>query len=407
MLESLLYSVLIMMLFRSLFFVLVLLFHCTVFSQTQPAGEAFFDFVDQYTEDIEESMGSTWLDDIFEHTELWTASHASAFLNSLEASELSTSHILTILRNTQSLQRIQEQVTSSQLQTGSDVFIEYVKNYFRVKLQQNQEGATLEDMMIKEMPSLRNAPLWEERIRKDAQNWGTLDALLLLDDLENNWDMDTDIIIKRLNSTSFFRDAAYISFTLRLEVYTEYFGREPVKNILDKTFIPFDREEADNIKALLDSVFTYFNFEKAIMIEILSKNLQAISHSSLDLFHRKTVWLEDFLGEGDRNRGKKEIKRIVREKGSLNIIDSVNIKLNKETDEYENETELRVSFLRDRAVYDQERVIELFISNPMAFSRGDLSSDKDKLFRRYSEHRGYRRRRGEGWKIRIELGTSK
>ena len=257
------------------------------------------------------------------------------------------------------------------------------KIHFRGKLQQSQphlgEAAleeALKDMMIKEMPSLRNAPLWEERIRKDAQNWGTLDANLFLDDLEDNWDMDTDIIIKRLNSTSVFRDAAYISFRLRLEVYTEYFGREPVKNILDKTFIPFVRGEADNIRTLLDGVFTYFDFEKAIMIEILSKNLQAISQSSLDLFHRRTNWLEDFLGRGDRNRGKKEIKRIVREKGSLNIIDSVNIKFNKETDEYENETEFRVSFLRDRAVYDQEGIIELFISNPNAFSRGDLSSDK-------------------------------
>ena len=117
-----------MMLFRSLFFVLILLFHCTVFSQTQSAGEVFFNFVDEYTEDVEESMGSMWFDDIFEHTELWTSSQASAFLDSLEASELSIPQILATLKNTQSLQKIQEQITGSQFQTGSDVLIEYVKN---------------------------------------------------------------------------------------------------------------------------------------------------------------------------------------------------------------------------------------------------------------------------------------
>ena len=150
-----------MMLFRSLFFVLILLFHCTVFSQTQSAGEVFFNFVDEYTEDVEESMGSMWFDDIFEHTELWTSSQASAFLDSLEASELSIPQILATLKNTQSLQKIQEQITGSQFQTGSDVLIEYVKNHFRGKLQQSQphlgEAAleeALKDMMIKEMPSL-------------------------------------------------------------------------------------------------------------------------------------------------------------------------------------------------------------------------------------------------------------
>ena len=65
----------------------------------------------------------------------------------------------------------------------------------------------------------------------------------------------------------------------------------------------------ENIEAMLEAVFTYFNFEKEIMIEILSNNLQVISHSSLDLFNRRTAWLEDFFGKGDRSKGKEKIKK--------------------------------------------------------------------------------------------------
>ena len=259
-----------------------------------------------------------------------------------------------------------------------------MRNHLRGKLQQSQphlEGEALEkaleDLLLRQMSSRRNAPLWEERIGKDAEGWGIADAILFLDDLENNWGMDVDVIVKRLNATSFFQIATYTtSFTLRLEVYTEYFGRESVKNILNRTFTPFKRGKVEEIRALLDTVFTYFDFEKAIVIEVLSKNLQVISNSNLDLFHRKINWLEDFLGRGDRDRGKEEIRKIVKEKKSLNIMDSVNIKFNKETDEYENETEFRVDFLRNRGIYDQEELIDVFKSNPQAFSSGDLSDEK-------------------------------
>ena len=343
----------------------------------------FFNFVDEHTEDIEGVMGATWFNDIFEHTQLWTVSDAERFLNLLVESEYPTPHILTILRNTQSLQRIQKQVTNLQFQTGSDVFIEYVRNHLRGKLQQSQphlEGEALEkaleDLMLRQMSSRRNAPLWEERISKDAEGWSIADAILFLDDLENNWGMDIDVIIKRLNATSFFQIATYTSFILRLEVYTEYLGKGSVQNILARTFMPFRGGEVEEIRALLDAVFAYFDFEKGIMIEILSKNLHAISQNTLELFNRRLSWLESFLGRGDRTRGKEEIKIIVREKKSLNIIDSVHIKFNKATGEYENETEFLVDFLRNRGIYDQEELIDLFKSNPRAFSMGDLSTEK-------------------------------
>ena len=182
-----------MLLLRSIFF-FILLFHCSVFSQAQErtAGEVFFDFIDQHTQDIEDVMEPTWFDDIFKDTESWTSSDARRFLNLLAESEYSTSHILIILRNTQSLQRIQEQVTNSQFQTGSDVFIDYVRSYFTQRIQANQpqlEGEAFEDalesLMLTQMSSRRNAPLWDNRIRKDAQYWSRLDAILFLDNLEN------------------------------------------------------------------------------------------------------------------------------------------------------------------------------------------------------------------------------
>ncbi len=375
-----------MLLLRSIVFLLILLFQCAAFSQALPtkhitADEVFFGFVDQHTEDFDATMGPTWLDEILEHTKSWAASDATKLLNSLEASKFPIPHILTILKNTQSLQRIQKQLNNSEFQTGSDVFIDYVRNYFRKKLQEDQpnlEGEAFEEafenLMLRQMLSLRNAPLWEERIRNDAQHWSVIDAILFLDELENEWGMDADTIIKRLNATTFFNPAHYISFTLRLEVYIEYFGKDHVKKILDKTFMPFQGGEVENIRAMLDAVFTYFNFEKDLMIEILSNNLQVISNSNPDIFNRQVAWLEGFLGREDRNRGKDEIKKFVRKKKSLNIIRSVNIKLNRKTDE--NETEFRVNFLRSRAGYNQEDVIGLFKKNPQAFSMGDLSTDK-------------------------------
>ena len=327
--------------------------------------------------------GPTWLDDMSKHTELWTASEATEFLNSLQVAEFPISHILTILKNTQSLQRIQQQLNNSEFQTSSDVFIHYVRNHFREKLHQEQpslEGISLEeaieDLMLSQMPSRRNKPPWEERIYEDAQNWSVLDATLFLDELESEWDIDIDTIMKRLNSTSFFSRATYIQFTSRLEVYIEYFDKNPVKKILQKTFIPFEKGDTENIRAMLDRVFTYFDFEKDLMVEILSNNLQVISSSNLDLLERKTEWLEDFLGRGDRARGKKEIKSIVREKKSLHIIHSIGIKLNRKTDEYENETEFRVSFLKTRGGYTQEAIIDLFKNNSQAFSEGDISPHK-------------------------------
>ena len=61
----------------------------------------------------------------------------------------------------------------------------------------------------------------------------------------------------------------------------------------------FLRPVLKNIEAMLDAVFTYFGFEQNIMIEILSNNLQVISNSNLDLFGRKTTWLENFLERGE------------------------------------------------------------------------------------------------------------
>ncbi len=369
-----------MLLLRSLFFLLILLFHYAVFSQTRPttAGEVFFNFVELHTEDVESIMGPTWFDDVFNDTESWTVSGAAELLNVLEP--LPTPHTLTVLKDTESLRRVQSRLDRFHFQTGSDVFINYVREHFRRKLQQSRlqlKGdaleSALEKLMLSQMPSRRDAPLWEERIRDSAQHWSVLEALLFLDDLENKRDMETDIIVRRLNSTSFF-EITYAFFTSRLEVYTEYFGKSHIKKILDKTFAPFQRGEVKNIRDMLDAVFTYFDFGQDIMVEILSNNLQAISNSNLEVFNRRTAWLEDFLGRGDR--GKNEIKSIVRRKKSLNIIDSVNMQINKKTGEYENETEFRVNFLASRGGYDQEEIIALFLSNPMAFSRGDLSTDK-------------------------------
>ena len=89
-----------MLLLRNIFLLLILLSPYSVFSQAQEttAGEVFFNFVDQHTQDIEGVMGARWFDDIFEHTKLWTVSDAERFLNLLVESEYPTFLILTILK---------------------------------------------------------------------------------------------------------------------------------------------------------------------------------------------------------------------------------------------------------------------------------------------------------------------
>ena len=388
-----------MLLVKSLCFLLILLFHTAVFSQTEQvavfpqtdffqtqqattAAEVLFNFAANHTKDIDTAMGSTWVEDILNHTEeSWTINDAIELLNSLK--ELPIPDILKKLKDTQSLQRVQkEQSNDSRFQTGSDVFIDYVRGHFREKLQQRHPGlegeafeTALENLILSQMASRRNAPLWEERIHNDAQSWNARDAALFLNDLENKWGVDADIIIKRLNATSFF-ETSYTSFTSRLEVYTEYLGRNHVKEILDNTFSPFNSGSAENTRATFDAVLTYFDFEQDTMVEILSKNLHIVGNMNSDIFDRKVSWLEGFIGRGDRHKGKQEIKRIVRKKKSLNIIVSVGIKLNRKTGEYENETAFRVNFLTQRGGYDREEVIELFISNSKAFSTGSLSDDK-------------------------------
>ena len=54
-----------------------------------------------------------------------------------------------------------------------------------------------------------------------------------------------------------------------------------------------------DIRSHFEMSSTYFGFEQNIMIEILSNNLQVISNSNLDLFDRKTTWLESFLERGE------------------------------------------------------------------------------------------------------------
>ena len=60
---------------------------------------------------------------------------------------------------------------------------------------------------------------------------------------------------------------------------------------------------------------------------------------------------------------KRKSKKLVRKKKSLNVIRSINIRFNKVTSEYENKTEFRINFLKNRGGYDQEELIYLFKSN--------------------------------------------
>ena len=354
-----------------LFLSIIILFHPPVFSRTQQttAAEVFFDFVDQHTKDIDVTMGSTWLNNILKHTESWTASDANEFLNSLKTSNFSVPHILAILKDTESLQRIQGRLNSFQFQTGSDVFIDYVRDHLRKKLRQNQlylEGEmlelALESLILAEMVSRRNAPLWEERISTHAVSWTATEAILLLDDLENKWDMDPNLIIERLNSTSFFQNTTYTLFTSRLEVYTEHLGESYVKGILNRTFTPFETESRVNfLRRGRD-----YDQEQMIRFLVIS-NPETFSRN--DLPTDKITYLEELLEVDDRD-GKLELDEALQSRNSAGIS---NFKVYKnEEGHLENEY---VKFLRDRG-FTPLQIADLFKSDPGAFCIGDLSNDK-------------------------------
>ena len=361
-----------MFLLRFLFFLLIVLFHPSVFSKTQEitTAEVFFDFVDQHIEDIEDIMGSTWLNNILKHTESWTASDATEFLNSLKISGLSAPYILTILKDTELLQRIQEKLNRLQFQTGGDVFIDYVRDHLRKKLRQNQphlEGevleVALENLILVEMISRRNTPLWKERISNHAVSWTATDAILFLDNLENKWNMSPNLIIERLNSTSFFQNTTYISFISRLEVYIEYLGKNYVKQILSRTFTPF---ETDSRVDFLRRGRSYDQEQITTRLLIMG-NPEASSRK--DLPADKITYLERLLGIDDRD-GKEELDEVLQSKNFAGIT-NFNVYKNKDG-QLENEY---IKFLKDRG-FTPLQIADLFKGDPNAFSMGDPLTDK-------------------------------
>ena len=148
------------------------------------------------------------------------------------------------------IQQTTAQVTSQTTEdrilniTGSEVFIKYVRDYFREEFEQNRlEGQTLDDYIAIKMPPIKSFSLelqgtWQEKINHYAQHWNALSAYALLDFLEKDIRIAPLYIVKALRYVSFFA-TSYEPFLARVNVYREYLTNDEIKRIIEKKGLHF------------------------------------------------------------------------------------------------------------------------------------------------------------------------
>ena len=112
---------------------------------------------------------------------------------------------------------------------------------------------------------------------------------------------------------------------------------------------------------------------------ILNNNIQAVAQASGKRLFNETIiaFLENYLGEGDREKGRDKLNAMMRNGGLAGI---VNFKVTKSKDE-DDEND-RINFLSKRGL-EQGEIIKLLENNPLAFSQGDLATDKIAFLERY------------------------
>ena len=366
------------------------------------AEDVFFDFVSDGDRDIEDLMGSEWLDHLILAIESWTDNEADRFLHSLEQAHVLTEDTLNLLQATGYLQHLKEsgtlpllsvfltetqgsvsetgssQTAANTITTGSDVFIDYARRHLREKFEREiTDGSiSLEGQSFKEafenyfklsLPDKGSKP-WEDRISDRARYWNVVNARLLLDFLGEQMQIEPLTIIDMFNAISFFQ-TTYSSFIDRIRVYQGYLTDAEIKERLERSFSAFIFGRSRNIKETLLFLDNYIGKENTK--KILKSNLSAVAKASsrLDRLKQNLDYLEDYLGKGDREKGRSKLNDIIRRGSFIGIVD---FKVSKRNDVYEN---TRVKWLEDRGL-SQDEVIKLIESNPQAFSSGDLSQEK-------------------------------
>ena len=357
------------------------------------AADTFFNFTNdllvRHNIDEETVMTEEWVKNIIDHTTAsWTAIEARKFLNFLDSKGIEPESILRLLQSTDYLQalragqtrifftfqketevipltsppitsesetrRLSEEISGIARisETGSEVFVRYV------------EGVSGEAESS-----------WIDSINNKAKNWSVADAALLLNFLESEMGISPFNILEMFKSVSFFK-TTYISFKGRIEVYRKYLREDQLRERLEKSFSSFKHGRPKNIENML--LFLEDRIGREDTQKILNNNIVAVAWASgRRLFNETIAFLENYLGEGDREKGRDKLNTMMRNGGLAGIVNFKVIKSKNGDDENE-----RINFLSDRGL-EQKEIIKLLENNPKAFSEGDLATDKIAFLENY------------------------
>ena len=113
-------------------------------------------------------------------------------------------------------------------------------------------------------------------------------------------------------------------------------------------------------------------FERSKIIEFMENNLQAFSEGTLAELNQAYEYLTNYLGKGDKFKGRRILRGIIEERGGLHNF--VRFKVNKQGEDYENEV---VTFLDQTMNLKQDEIIKLLIETRLqAFPAVSLSDLK-------------------------------
>ena len=285
------------------------------------------------------------------------------------------------------IQQAETQVTSQTTadrtsnMIGSDVFIEYVRNYFREEFEQNRtDGQTLDNYIAIQMPPLRSSlselpGTWQERITHYAQHWSFNDAHAFLNFLENDIKVAPLYIVKGFQAVSFFA-TTYESFRARFEVYREYLIDEKIKEIIEKKgFTLFKAGKPENIRKLINFLIKYLGEDG--FNDVLMNNTSILSFASsekaVNQLETKKDYLENYLGRGNPVRGEVKLKEIIKNGGFIGFI-GFKIYFDEEATHkwhnINNAHNAHIDFLEDTVKLGWSGVVQLMEHNFQAFSTG-------------------------------------
>ena len=255
--------------------------------------------------------------------------------------------------------------------TGSDVFINYVKEYFRKEFEQNRTpDQTLDDYLTEQMFPLRSgspAKSWQERIEDSAKSWTARDALSFLDILEKDLEIKPAHIIRVLQAPSFFIKTPYNSFKKRLDIYREHLTKTEIKTVIENSRLTFLKN--GNEESIREYITFFIEYIGEFFFKELLNNSTILINTSrmVEELEQKRDYLEKYFGEGDRLKGREKLKKILSKKGGINAFKYFNVRYNEETKKWHNG---HIDFLENTFNLAKSEVIRLIENNFEAFSFG-------------------------------------